>query len=118
MKKIKTWLKEHKKEIIVGVVATGVTATYFLIKQKKISLQGGLRLTMNISNRPEDTSEGPYDYVSYKDYNRLANHINATYYNPNIKVSELGKLGDVLKNLVDEEAIVTCVTSYYKEYNE
>lgn len=36
MKKVKIWLKEHQKEIIIAGVTAGGTALYFLRKEKKI----------------------------------------------------------------------------------
>ena len=33
--KVKQWIKDHKKEIIVGAVAAGGTALYFMVKEKE-----------------------------------------------------------------------------------
>ena len=35
MKKVKQWMKDHKKEIVVFVVAAGGTALYVLEKRKR-----------------------------------------------------------------------------------
>ena len=43
MKEVKQWIKGHKKEIIICVVAAGGTALYFIRKEKKIQTANFIR---------------------------------------------------------------------------
>ena len=90
MKKVKQWMKDHKKEIIIGVVAAGGTALYFLRKEKKIKgVKAGLRLSFKFLDGEKD---GDY-------YARLSDsecYTNLTIYEPGYTVSDLGKIGEEL----------------------
>ena len=90
MKKVKQWMKDHKKEIIVCVVAAGGTALYFLGKEKKIiGVKAGLRLSFEFL----DGKEGE-DY-----YARLSDsecYTNLTLREPDYTVGDLGKIGEEL----------------------
>ena len=90
MKKVKQWVKDHKKEIIIGAVAAGGTALYFLGKEKKIKgVKAGLRLSFEFL----DGKEGE-DY-----YARLSDsecYTNLTLREPGYTVGDLGKIGEEL----------------------
>ena len=90
MKKVKQWVKDHKKEIIIGAVAAGGTALYFLGKEKKIKgVKAGLRLSFEFL----DGEEGD-DY-----YSRLSDsecYTNLTLREPGYTVGDLGKIGEEL----------------------
>lgn len=67
MKEVKQWIKDHKKEIIICVMAAGGTALYFIRKEKKIkgvkdaSEKSGLQvLFKRIRN-----SQAAYTWVDY-----------------------------------------------------
>ena len=90
MKKVKQWMKDHKKEIVVFVVAAGGTALYFLGKEKKIKgVKAGLRLSFEFL----DGEEGE-DY-----YSRLSDsecYTNLNIHKPGYTVGDLGKIGEEL----------------------
>ena len=94
MKKVKQWMKDHKKEIVVFVVAAGGTALYFLGKEKKIKgVKAGLRLSFEFLDGEED---GDY-YGLQSNSNR---YTNLTLNNPGYKVGDLGKIGaELMKNI-------------------
>ena len=94
MKEVKRWMKDHKKEIIICVVAAGGTALYFIRKEKKIkSIKAGLRLTFGFLNEEEDR-----DY-----YGRLSDsecYTNLNLHKPGYTVGDLGKIGaELMKNI-------------------
>ena len=90
MKKVKQWMKDHKKEIVIFVVAAGGTALYFLGKEKKIKgVKAGLKLSFEFLDGKEDE-----DY-----YARLSNsecYTNLTLREPGYTVGDLGKIGEEL----------------------
>ena len=90
MKKVKQWVKDHKKEIIIGAVAAGGTALYFLGKEKKIKgVKAGLRLYFEFLDSEED--EDPYGIKS-----KIDRYTNLTLHNPGYTVGDLGKIGEEL----------------------
>ena len=90
MKKVKQWVKDHKKEIIIGAVAAGGTALYFLGKEKNIKgVKAGLRLYFEFLNGEEDGDY--YDLRSKSD-----SYTNLTLHNPGYTVGDLGKIGEEL----------------------
>lgn len=91
MKKVKAWLKEHKKELIVGVLAAGGTAAYFLIRDKKIKgLKAGVRLSFELINGDEDA-----DFYGLRSKSDVYTSLNL--YKPGLTVGDLGRLGAELK---------------------
>ena len=94
MKKVKQWMKDHKKEIVVGVVAAGGTALYFLGKGEKIKgVKAGLRLSFRFLDGEEDGD--PYGIQSKN--NR---YTNLTLNNPGYTVGDLGKIGaELMKSI-------------------
>ena len=87
MKKVKQWMKDHKKEIVVFVVAAGGTALYFLGKEKKIKgVKAGLRLSFEFLDSEEDGD--PYGIKS-----KIDRYTNLTLHNPDYTVGDLGKIG-------------------------
>ena len=87
MKKVKQWMKDHKKEIVVCVVAAGGTALYFLGKEKKIKgIKAGLRLSFEFLDSEEDGD--PYGIKS-----KIDRYTNLTLHNPGYTVDDLGKIG-------------------------
>ena len=90
MKKVKQWMKDHKKEIVVGVVAAGGTALYFLGKRGKIKgVKAGLRLSFRFLDGEEDGD--PYGIQS-----KSNSYTNLTLNNPSYTVGDLGKIGEEL----------------------
>ena len=94
MKKVKQWMKDHKKEIVVFVVAAGGTALYFLGKEKKIKgVKAGLRLSFEFLDGEED---GDY----YDIQSKSNHHTNLTLHNPGYTVGDLGKIGaELMKSI-------------------
>lgn len=94
MKKVKQWMKDHKKEIIVFVVAAGGTALYFLGKGKKIKgVKAGLRLSFEFLDGEEDG-----DYYGLRSKSDLYTNLNL--HNPGYTVGDLGKIGaELMKNI-------------------
>ena len=94
MKKVKQWMKDHKKEIVVFVVAAGGTALYFLGKEKKIKgVEAGLRLSFKFLNSEEDGD--PYGIQS-----KSNRYTNLTLNNPGYAVGDLGKIGvELMKSI-------------------
>ena len=94
MKKVKQWMKDHKKEIVVGVVAAGGTALYFLGKGEKIKgVKAGLRLSFRFLDGEEDGD--PYGIQSKSNC-----YTNLTLNNPGYTVGDLGKIGaELMKNI-------------------
>lgn len=92
MKKVKQWMKDHKKEIIICVVTAGGTAIYFLKKEKKIKgVKAGLRLTFGFL-------EGDEDYYGLRSDNNINTNLNL--HNPGYTVGDLGKVGaELMKNI-------------------
>ena len=90
MKEVKQWIKDHKKEIIVGVVAAGGTALYFLRKEKKIKgIKTGLRLTFEFLNGEEDG-----DYYGLQ--SKSDRYTNLTLHKTGYTVGDLGRIGEEL----------------------
>ena len=94
MKKVKQWMKDNKKEIIVCVAAAGGTALYFMRKEKKIKgIKAGLRLTFGFLNEEEDG-----DYFDSRSKNNLYTNLNL--HDPGYTVGDLGKIGaELMKNI-------------------
>lgn len=94
MKEVKQWVKDHKKEIIVGVVAAGGMALYFIRKEKKIKgVEAGLRLTFGFLNGEEDG-----DYYALRSKSNLYTNLNLN--EPGYTVGDLGKIGaELMKNI-------------------
>lgn len=94
MKKVKQWMKDHKKEIIIGVVAAGGTALYFLRKEKKIKgVKAGLRLSFEFLDGEEDG-----DYYGLRSKSNL--YTNLTLHKPGYTVGDLGKIGvELMKSI-------------------
>ena len=94
MKKVKQWVKDHKKEIIIGAVAAGGTALYFLGKEKKIKgVEAGLRLSFEFLDGEEDGA--PYGIQSKSNC-----YTNLSLRNPGYTVGDLGKIGaELMKNI-------------------
>lgn len=94
MKKVKQWMKDHKKEIIIGVVAAGGTALYFLGKGGKIKgVKAGLRLSFGFLDGEEDGD--PYGIKSNSNC-----YTNLTLRNPGYTVGDLGKIGaELMKSI-------------------
>lgn len=94
MKKVKQWMKDHKKEIVICVVAAGGTALYFLRKEKKINdIKAGLRLTFEFLNGEEDGDY--YSLLSDSDC-----HTNLVIHKPGYTVGDLGKIGAELMKYI------------------
>lgn len=102
MKEIKQWIKDHKKEIIICVVAAGGTALYFIRKEKKIKgSKSGLRLTFEFLNGGND-GDGEYDYGLRSKSNHPKSDIytNLNLHEPGYTVGDLGKFGlELMKNI-------------------
>ena len=94
MKEVKQWIKDHKKEIIICVVAAGGTALYFIRKEKKIKgIKAGLRLTFGFFNEEEDG-----DYYALRSKSNLYTNLNL--HEPGYTVGDLGKIGaELMKNI-------------------
>ena len=94
MKKVKQWMKDHKKEIIIGVVAAGGTALYFLGKEKNIKgVKAGLRLSFEFLDGEE--AGDPYGVQSKSNC-----YTNLSLRNPGYTVGDLGKIGaELMKNI-------------------
>ena len=94
MKKVKQWMKDHKKEIVVFVVAAGGTALYFLGKREKIK---GVKARLRLSFRFLDGEEDGDPYGIRSKSNR---YTNLTLNNPGYTVGDLGKVGaELMKNI-------------------
>lgn len=90
MKKVKQWMKDHKKEIIIGVAAAGGTALYFLGREKKIKgVKAGLKLTFGFLDGEEDG-----DYYGLQ--SKSDRYTNLTLHQPGYTVGDLGKIGEEL----------------------
>lgn len=103
MKKVKQWIKDHKKEVIIGVVAAGGTALYFLVKEEKIKgVKAGLRLTFEFLNGEED-GEYEHDYglrSKSKSNPKSDMYTNLNLHDPGYTVGDLGKIGaELMKNI-------------------
>lgn len=94
MKKVKQWVKDHKKEIVVFVVAAGGTTLYFLRKGEKINgIKAGLKLSFNFIDGEEDG-----DYYGPRSKNNL--YTNLALHKPGYTVGDLGKIGEeLMKNI-------------------
>lgn len=83
--KVKKWFKDHKKEIIVGVVAVAGTAV--LMRTKKVYAKANLSIGLNFLDGSDD--DGPF-------FRRGGNYTNINMSKPGLKISDLGKLGETL----------------------
>lgn len=88
MKKVKQWIKIHKREIIIGALAAGGTAAYFLLKEKKVQ---GLNATLRLSLDFMEKEDGEI-FMSKPDV-----YTSFSIREPGLTVGDLGKLGDELK---------------------
>lgn len=103
MKEVKQWIKDHKKEIIICVVAAGGTALYFIRKEKKIKgSKSGLRLTFEFFNGGKD-GEDEHDYglrSKSKSNPKSDMYTNLNLHDPGYTVGDLGKIGaELMKNI-------------------
>lgn len=90
MKKVKIWLKEHKKEIIIAGAAAGGTALYWK-REKDQRCQSRGRLTFGFL-------EGDEDYYDLRSKSNLYTNLNL--HNPGYTVGDLGKVGaELMKNI-------------------
>lgn len=94
MKKVKQWMKDHKKEIIICVATAGGTALYFLRKEKKIKgVNAGLRLYFEFLD-----GEGDGNYYSLRSKSNILT--NLTLNKPGYTVGDLGKIGvELMKSI-------------------
>lgn len=94
MKEVKQRIKDHKKEIIICVVAAGGAALYLIRKEKKIKgVKAGLRLSFEFLDSEEDGD--PYGIQS-----KSNRYTNLTLHNPGYTVGDLGKIGaELMKNI-------------------
>lgn len=96
MKKVKQWMKVHKKEIIIGVAAIGGTALYFLrkeIKNKGVEAVSDLRVSFGFLNEEKDG-----DYYGLRSKSCL--YTNLDLNKPGYTVGDLGKIGaELMKNI-------------------
>ena len=94
MKKVKQWMKDHKKEIIVCAVAAGGTTLYFLRKEKKIKgVKAGLRLSFEFLDSEEDGD-------TYGIQSKSNRYTSLTLHSPGYTVGDLGKIGvELMKSI-------------------
>ena len=109
MKKVKEWLKKHKKEIIVGVAAAGCTALYFLAKQKNVGVKASLNVMLRFLDGEDDEQYGYHKNDVYSSIN-----LNK----PDLSMEDLGKLGDILKNSFPNMAAGTKLAHISANYSE
>lgn len=109
MKNLKIWIKEHKKEIMIGIGAAGCTALYFMTKDKKISC--GVQLSIDLFNGKIDNIPDTLGKQS------LYSNINLS--NPDLSIKDLGKLGDLIKKTIPDVTNTTTIdflsANYHKE---
>lgn len=110
MKKVKTWLKEHKKDIMIGIAAAGGTALFFLLKDNKINgIDSDMRLSLRFLKEPKEE-------FSYNK-SHLFNNFNLD--NPDLTIKELGKLEDILKEFmpaIDDETKIGSINVNYSKF--
>lgn len=87
---MKEWWKKHKKELLVGVLAAGGTAVCFWLKGKGVDPYARLSLGLQIGSLDERWG------------NPKANTFDSNIYlnKPDLKVRDLGKLGELLKQQI------------------
>lgn len=86
MKKIKQWIKNHKKELVAGAIAVGGTSLFFLIKENRLKgIRGFASLTLNFGV----DDHGKKDDIKQSTY--------LTLRNSSFTISDLGKLGSFIK---------------------
>lgn len=110
MKKVKQWIKDHKKEIIVGAVAAGGTALYFMAKEKKVGVKAGI----NLSLRFLDGINNEEECFGWRSKSNL--HTNINLNKPDLTLSDLGKLGDMLREkmpMISEDTKVNYLSANY-----
>lgn len=92
--KVKEWFKKHKKELIVGALAAGGTALYFMLKEKKVGIKAGIKLNLQLLDGVAD--ENGY----YGGHHKSDIYTNIIMHKPDLNLSDLGKLGDLLREKV------------------
>ena len=110
MKKVKQWIKDHKKEIIVGAVATVGTALYFMTKEKEVCVKAGI----NLSLRFLDGVNNEEECFGWRSKSNL--HTNINLNKPDLTLSDLGKLGDMLREnipMISEDTKVNYLSANY-----
>lgn len=88
-KKVKKWIQEHKREIIVGATAIAGTAIFFILKERKVN---GFNPKLNLSIRL-------FEGDNRDDYGPRTNSLytNVSLNNPGLTIGELGNLGELIK---------------------
>lgn len=86
--KIKKWIKDHKKEIIVGIAAAGVTAVYFL--KKDDHKKGNFEISFSFGDKDK----------SFLPYRGDDEYINLNLRDTKFTVKDLGVVGEELKNRI------------------
>lgn len=108
MKKVKTWFSEHKKEIIIGALAAGGTAFYFVAKEKGFRVQAVIRLTLRFLDGPNE------DEFGWKDNREIYTSFNMN--NPDLSISDLGKFGDLLREKIPQISDATRIDNISANY--
>lgn len=115
MKRVKQWIKDHKKEIIIGVVTAGGTALYFMAKEKKVGVKAGI----NFSLRFLDGVNNEEECFAWRSKSNL--HTNINLNKPDLTLSDLGKLGDMLREkmpMISEDTKVNYLSANYSLFKK
>ena len=108
--KVKQWIKDYKKEIIVGALAAGGTALYFMAKEKEVCVKAGI----NLSLRFLDCVNNKEECFGWRSKSNL--HANINLNKPDLTLSDLGKLGDMLREkvpMISEDTKVNYLSANY-----
>lgn len=108
MNKVKSWIKNHKKEILVGLAAAGGTALYFIAK-KKMGMKAILSLRLGFLDG--DDEFGRFGW---------SNEISTNYCmdNPDLTISDLGNFGNMIKERIPSIDESTKISNFNVNYRK
>lgn len=101
MKKIKIFIKKHKKEIVVGSIAAAGTAAFFLIKEKKANF--GVSISMRVG-----------DYERWDENSRIHSSINL--HNPDMYLGDLGEIGAKMIKMLPGTTAETKISNFHIDH--
>lgn len=113
--KAKNWFMRHKKEIIAGVLASAVTVVLLKAAKSHDGVKARLNLDLNFATGGKDNdNDWGMGYAK-------GDHANININDPGLKISDLGKLGEMLLSnipMLTDDSAVSRLNCNYSKYGK